>query len=132
MPAFPPGALGGPAGAGGPAGGAACARLEPTVAAAFTRALSDALQEMGVGPEEGLQRERFKLFEQGEPLTPPLPPGGAKQGGAGPPLGAASHLPCEPFGRRPLHPADHLSKPLPSFPGHPLPSLSRLPRPPSP
>ncbi|GBF88207.1 hypothetical protein Rsub_00919 [Raphidocelis subcapitata] len=59
MPALPLGLGAGPA-----APGALCARLEPAVAAAFTRAVSDALAELDVGPEEALQRERFKLFQQ--------------------------------------------------------------------
>ncbi len=45
--------------------GVDCARLESKVAAAYTRAVSEALGEMGVGPEEDLQKERFKLFTRG-------------------------------------------------------------------
>lgn len=41
-----------------------CARFNPEVAASFTRAVSEALSELGVASEEQLQRERFKLFNQ--------------------------------------------------------------------
>ena len=44
---------------------AGCARIEPALAAAFTGVLDVALREAGAAPEEQLQRERFKLFDQG-------------------------------------------------------------------
>lgn len=79
MPAFPPGSLTvgsnpsnsteaspGAAAPDSPAAPGSCTRLSPEVAANFTNAVSEALNELGVASVEELQRERFKLFDQGE------------------------------------------------------------------
>jgi hypothetical protein len=128
MPAFPPGTLGGGGGGGGAPG--ACARFEPTVAAAFTRALSDALGEMGAGPEEALQRERFKLFEQG-----------AEHGAQSPPPHPSTTSCLEPPAcpTPPLFAGPHFHSPTPSHrlppsrtPPCPQPSTPSTPSSPSP